>query len=44
MQPIFQNSEFKVYKNTLIKKLNKQEVNKYLSEMSSINLIFFIKI
>ena len=36
MQPIFQNSEFKVYKNTLIKKLNLQEVSKYISEMKNI--------
>ena len=33
MHPVFKNSEFKVYKNTLIKKLNEQEVNKYLGEM-----------
>ena len=36
MQSIFQNSEFKVYKNTLIKKLNLQEVSKYISEMKNI--------
>lgn len=35
MQPVFQNSEFKVYKNTLIKRLNEQEVSKYLNEMKN---------
>ena len=41
MQPVFQNSEFKVYKNTLIKQLNEQEVNKYLSEMKITKLADF---
>ena len=35
IHPIFENSDFKIYKNTLIKKLNEQEINKYLSEMKS---------
>ena len=35
MQPMFQNPEFKIYKNTLIKKLNEQEINKYLDEMKN---------
>ncbi len=35
MQPVFQNSEFKFYKNTLIKKLNEQEVSKYIIEMKN---------
>ena len=33
MQLIFQNSEFKVYRNTSIKKMNEQEINKYIGEM-----------
>ena len=33
IQPMFQNSEFKIYRNTLIKKLNEQEISKYLDEM-----------
>ena len=36
MHPIFKNSEFRIYKNTLIKKLNEQEVNKYISDMENI--------
>jgi len=35
IQPVFQNSEFKVYKNTLIKNLNEQEINQYLGEMKN---------
>ena len=41
MQPVFQNFEFKVYKNTLIKRLNEQEVSKYLIEMKIAKLADF---
>jgi hypothetical protein len=32
LQPIFQQKEYKEFSNTQIRKLNEEEVNKYLSE------------